>query len=111
MIDLEQILMKYGIKRVDFCKAMDIHTNNFSRLKDIDNQKFSTIEKIHNVTKIPYNVLFGRTVFTPNNIDNEDNTQPKHTSLSNNLITIIDNDIHLHPSLIKAIRDAIQDNK
>lgn len=69
MIDLEKILAQYGIKRIDFCKAMNIHTNNFNRLNDIDNQKFSTIEKIHNITKIPYNILLGRRLFTLNNID------------------------------------------
>ncbi len=110
MIDLVNILAKYGWTRTSLCKELGLHPNNFSRLKDIDNQKFSTIEKIHNITNIPYNVLFGRTVFTPDNIDNQtDNTN--HTSLSDDLVTIKENEIHLHPKFAEAIRKAIQDNK
>lgn len=83
MIDLVKILAKYNWDRVSLCKALDIHPNNFSRLKDIDNQKFSTIEKIHKITNIPYNVLLDRKVFTPNNIDSNDNIQA---------ISILDNE-------------------
>ena len=59
---------------------------------------------------ITFNELLGEQVFTPDNIDNQtDNT--KHTSLSDNLVIIEENEIHLHPKFAEAIRKAIQDNK
>lgn len=86
--------MQYGIKRIDFCKEMNIHTNNFNRLNDIDNQKFSTIEKIHKITNIPYNVLLDRKVFTPNNIDNKEH-----------ITSILDNEIEYNRLLDRLKKD------
>lgn len=91
MIDLNKLLNKYGMTRVEFCKKMNMHPNNFTRLKDIDNQKFSTIEKIHNITNIPYNELLGRQVFTSQNIGiQEDNNIPhEQINISDELIEAI----------------------
>ena len=67
----EKLLTKYGIRRIDFCKAYGIHTNNFNRLSNLQNIKVLDLKRIHDITKIPYNLLVGETMFTPQNIDTQ----------------------------------------
>lgn len=109
-MNFEAVLNKYGFTRKQFCDLYGTSTNNFDMFNNLINSKLKTIIKVHKITNIPYNELLGEQVFTPDNIDNQtDNT--KHTSLSGNLVTIEENEIHLHPKFAEAIRKAIQDNK
>ena len=73
----EKLLTKYGIRRIDFCKAYGIHTNNFNRLSNLQNIKVLDLKRIHDITKIPYNLLVGETMFTPQNIDTQQVTKPQ----------------------------------
>ena len=112
MNTLKDIREKYKIVNSELAKVIFVHKNTISTLldRDVNTLSIKQLCSLREYTKSTFNELLGEQVFTTDNIDNQiDNT--KHTSLSDSLITGNGNDIHLHPALVKAIRNAIQDNK
>ena len=112
MNTLTDIINKYDITKELLSNILNISVYSFDRYKK-KTVNMLTLEQIcilRSHLNITFNELLGEQVFTPDNIDNQtDNT--KHTSLSDNLVIIEENEIHLHPKFAEAIRKAIQDNK
>ena len=101
MNTIRDIRFKYDITNIDLSNVLGINKSTISTIQ---------LCSLREYTKSTFNELLGEQVFTPDNIDNQtDNT--KHTSLSDNLVIIEENEIHLHPKFAEAIRKAIQDNK
>lgn len=112
MNTLRHIREKYKFVNTELAKVLCVHKNSINTLLDRDLDTFS-IKQLCNLreyTQSTFNELLGETVFTPENIDNQTD-KAIHTNLSNDLITINENEIHLHPSFVEAIRQAIQNDK
>ena len=112
MNTIRDIRFKYDITNIDLSNVLGINKSTISTIldRDINTLSINQLCSLREYTKSTFNELLGEQVFTPDNIDNQtDNT--KHTSLSDNLVIIEENEIHLHPKFAEAIRKAIQDNK
>lgn len=112
MNTLIDIINKYDITKELLSNILNISVYSFDRYKK-KTVNMLTLEQIcilRSHLNITFNELLGETVFTPENIDNQ-TYQAKHTSLSDHLITINENEIHLHPSFVEAIRSAIRNDK
>lgn len=112
MNTIRDIRFKYDITNIDLSNVLGINKSTISTIldRDINTLSIKQLCSLREYTKSTFNELLGEQVFTPDNIDNQtDNT--KHTSLSDNLVIIEENEIHLHPKFAEAVRKAIQDNK
>lgn len=112
MNTIRNIRESYNISNAELSVILNVNKNTVPIMldRDIKTLSINQLIALHESLKQPYNILLGEQVFTPNNIDNQtDNT--KHTSLSDNLVIIEENEIHLHPKFAEAIKKAIQDNK
>jgi len=110
MNTLTDIINKYDITKELLSNILNISVYSFDRYKK-KTVNMLTLEQIcilRSHLNITFNELLGEQVFTVENIDSQTD---KATHTSSDLITIEDNEIHLHPSFVEAIKQAIQDNK
>lgn len=112
MNTIRNIRESYNISNAELSVILNVNKNTVPIMldRDIKTLSINQLIALHESLKQPYNILLGETVFTPENIDNQTD-KAIHTNLSNDLITINENEIHLHPSFVEAIRQAIQNDK
>lgn len=112
MNTIRNIRESYNISNAELSVILNVNKNTVPIMldRDIKTLSINQLIALHESLKQPYNILLGEQVFTLENIDNQTN-QTKHTSLSDHLITINENEIHLHPSFVEAIRSAIRNDK
>lgn len=112
MNTLKDIRERYKIVNSELAKVIFVHKNTISSLldRDINTLSIKQLCSLREYTKSTFNELLGEQVFTPDNIDSQTDKED-HSSLSDNLVIIEENEIHLHPKFAEAIRKVIQDNK
>lgn len=110
MNTIRDIRFKYDIANIDLSNVLGINKSTISTIldRDINTLSIKQLCSLREYTKSTFNELLGEQVFTVENIDSQTD---KATHTSSDLITIEDNEIHLHPSFVEAIKQAIQDNK